>query len=77
MKKTAWGYYSSAADDEIVSRLVHLIALPPLYCCSLRSQYRANHKVRPGHDLIDPPRESQRLPAHLVPPARPRQCRKG
>ena len=22
MKKTAWGYYSSAADDEIVSRLV-------------------------------------------------------
>jgi L-lactate dehydrogenase (cytochrome) len=22
MKKTAWGYYSSAADDEIVSRLI-------------------------------------------------------
>jgi hypothetical protein len=24
MKKTAWGYYSSAADDEIVSTLIHI-----------------------------------------------------
>lgn len=34
MKKTAWGYYSSAADDEIVSR--PLLVLPP---SSLASSY--------------------------------------
>lgn len=28
MKKTAWGYYSSAADDEIVSPLMNLSLLP-------------------------------------------------
>lgn len=27
MKKTAWGYYSSAADDEIVRLLLFLLAL--------------------------------------------------
>jgi L-lactate dehydrogenase (cytochrome) len=27
MKKTAWGYYSSAADDEIVRLVLFLLAL--------------------------------------------------
>lgn len=29
MKKTAWGYYSSAADDEIVSWSLYTYTIPP------------------------------------------------
>ena len=57
MKKTAWAYYSSGADDEIVSLLRRLSPSP----------------VIPGaHTCTDTAREPQRIPQDLVPPARAR-----
>lgn len=48
MKKTAWAYYSSGADDEIVSML-HVVAL-----ISLISADYARKPQRVPQDLVSP-----------------------
>ncbi len=45
MKKTAWAYYSSGADDEIVSKVAVLIPLILTELQTMRENHSAYHKI--------------------------------